>query len=76
MRNNYSKALGHSIRYSDKLADGTRRLTFMNTKLSLDDVCDILDTQGLAYNKVTQTQKVSQYYGGTVTRHYIRVYVS
>ena len=76
MKNNYSKALGYSIRYSELLKSGLRRITYINTGMTAKQVCDVLDSNKLKYEGVTQTVRTSRYYGGMVTRDYIRVYVS
>lgn len=66
-KNVFSQALGQGMTYSEILANNVRRMTYVNTHLTHDDVLSRLQRAQLSTRKITEHHKNNT--------HYIRIYI-
>ena len=71
MRNEYSKALGKAMRWSEWVGDSRRMTWDCLGRETTQGVKNRLDSVGLSYKDV-KTSTVQSHRG---TRHYIRIYI-
>jgi hypothetical protein len=83
MRNEYSKALGVGMTYSDKSTLGwmdnrenVRCRVWVDTGLDEDTVKQRLERNGLSYLAVKCRNYVGTHLGIAYTRHYVRIYTT
>ena len=72
-RNVYSQTLQAGMRYSEPLANGVRRMTWVNSNITEHQAQQQLDQAGLDYTdvKVTSVQRFKRR-----PTNYLRIYVS
>lgn len=75
MRNEYSKALGQNMSWSEWVGDARRMTWDVRMFHTEDEIREILDSAGLTYKKVKTSQVIRDDLDWRRTRHYIRIYI-